>query len=399
MHLGKITGSRWVMAKFVFRIFLFSCLSILICSCGPNGETIDTVQEDGVEVILNHLEPYRTGGAGSFRLDMLFEIDSENEEILKLGISGIFGFEVSSRGELFLLREYEGEGDFIFKFDRSGEFLKSFGPQGQGPGEFQNPHHIALNKKNNILILEPGRAGLRKYDEDGLFIDSFQMPAGDTVVTSGPGANLLVNGSSFSGRDQGKAIYAFDLKLLNPDLEVIKILDDLSFEFSPEKVRATEPVFCWSASRDSIFVANEDRGYEIRVFDRDGALIRKIRKEYQKVPLSDADRQRALRSFPESMRESMKKVLVFPEFFPPIQGLTAGKDGTLLVQTFEPGDGPGEFLFDIFNRDSVFIGRKSLNIRTWENHLWARLEGDRFYALEEKESGYRALRVYRMTWE
>jgi len=195
--------------------------------------------------------------------------------------------------------------------------------------------------------------------------------------------------------EKGKAIYSSSLKLLNPDLEVLQVIEEFSFEMSPGKFRATEPLFCWSASRDNIYVANEGRGYEIWVYDFNGKLIRKIKKAYRQIPVSENYKKKILNSFPENIRN----MAYFPEFHPPFQSLAAGDDGKLLVSTFEEGKNPGEFMFDIFNEEGVFIGRKSLNIFVWEGHLWAQIIANKLYCLKEKDTGYKALFVYNMKWE
>jgi hypothetical protein len=373
-------------------------ITFILSYCGTQQEKVDKVIEDGVEVVINHLEPYQIGSQSSFTLEEVLKIDTEEDEISNLGISDIFGFEVSSVGEIFILRTLSGEGDFVFKFDRDGEFVKSFGPQGQGPGEFQNPHHIALDSEDNIVIIDLARGPLLKYDKDGTFLDDYEMPGGDIRVTSGPRANLLVWGMSIKP-DKEKALYSFKLKLLNPDLEVLQVIDKFSFRVSREKIRATEPLLCWSTSHDNIYVANEERGYEIWVFNFKGKLIRKIQKEYREIPVSGSYKKKTLNSFLEYAREKMKDVLYFPAFHPPIQSIVAGDDGKLLVSTFEEGKSPGEFMFDIFNEKGVFIGRKSLNVWLWEGHLWAQIKGDKLYCLKEKDSGYKELVVYNMKWE
>ena len=369
------------------------CL-LLFAFCSPKKEKVDRLIEDGVEVVINHLEPYQIDNISSFSLEEIFKLDTEEDEIANLGIADILGFEVNSVGEIFILRTIKGEGDFIFKFDRSGKFVKSFGPQGQGPGEFQNPHHIALDSEDNVVILDYGRPIIIKYDKDGVFINQYNMKGGDARITSGPRANLLVLGSSFDS-EKGKTIYSFSLKLLNPDLEVLQVIDKFSYEMKPGKFRATEPLFCFSASRDYIYVANEGRGYEIWVYDYNGKLIRKIQKEYRKIPVSEDYKNKILNLFPENMRD----MAYFPEFHPPFQSIVAGDDGKLLVSAFEEGKNPGEFMFDIFNEEGVFIGRKSLNIFIWEGHLWAQIRTNKLYCLKEKDNGYKELVVYNMIWE
>jgi len=379
-----------------FGIFLYIVLFLLLC--GPKQDKVERKIENGVEIVINHLEPYKIGSQSSFTLEEILTIDTEDEEIANLGIPDIFGFSINSLGGIYILRAYEGEGDFIFKFTKNGEFVKSFGSQGQGPGELQNPHYIAIDHNDNIMICDLNQQILRKYNKDGLFIGDFKMEHGGLAVTLGPKANLIVNEDSYKS-DKGRALNTYSLKLLNPDLEVLQVIDEFSFEWRQDKVKATEPIFCWSVSHDNIYVANENREYEIWVYDFNGKLIRKIQKQYRRIPVSENFKKKTLKQFPKSMRDQMKDVLYFPKFHPPIQNLVAGDDGLLLVSTFEEGENPEEFMFDIFNKEGVFIGRKSLNIWIWEVHLWARIKAGKFYVLREKESGYKELAVYNMIWK
>ena len=382
------------MKKQLYLILIF----VLIYSCGPKQDQVKRIIEDGVEVVINHLEPYKISGQGSLTLEGILIIDTEDDEIAGLGIPDIFGFDVSSSGEIFILRNIQGEGDFVFKFDSNGKFIMSFGPQGQGPGEFQNPHHIAIDYKDNILIYDLGPQILHKFNKDGILINDYKMSGGETRVTSGPNANLLSSVHSFE-RDKNRTFNTRFLKLNNPNLDVSLVIDKVSFELRQDKLRVTEPLICWSASRDNIYVANEDRGYEIWVFDFNGKLIRKIQKEYKQIAVSENFKNKTLKQFPKGMIEQMRKMAYFPEFHPPIQNLVAGDDGLLLVSTFEEGENPGEFIFDIFNEEGVFIGRKGLNIWIWETHLWAKIKSNKFYCLKEKDSGFKELVVYKMKWE
>ncbi len=373
------------------------CIIPFLLHCGPKQDKVERIIEDGVEVVVNNLEPYKIVGQNSLILEEILNIDTEDDEIANLGIPDIFGFDVNSFGDIYILRNIQGEGDFIFKFDGNGKFIKSFGSQGQGPGEFQNPRHIAIDNRDNILIYDLGPQILHRYDKDGILIGDYKMSGDEARISSGPNENLLAAVHT-SESDKGRTLNTHILKLINPNLEVLQVIDEFSFEWRRDKARITEPLLCWSVSRDNIYVANEDRGYEIWVHDLNGKLIRKIQKEYKQVPVSDGFKKKVLEQFPEGMREQMSKMVYFPEFHPAIQNLVAGDDGLLLVSTFEKGENPGEFLFDIINEDGVFIGRKSLNIWIWEVHLWAKIKSKKFYCLREKGSGFKEIAVYNMIW-
>jgi len=373
-------------------------LSLFLFYCGPKQEKIEKTFENGVETVINHLEPYQINAPSSLVLEEILKIDTENEVIANLGIPGIFGFAVNSSGEIYLLREATGDGGFVFKFNAEGKFLKSFARFGQGPGELQNPHYIAADSKNNILVFDLNTQTIRKYDRNGIFIKDLKLEGGNAAVAPGPQDTLLIKGQDYS-RDKDKAIHYYSLKLAKSNLEVIQVLDEFRNEVSPNKLNLAEPIFCWGVSLDNIYTANETRGYKIHVYDFSGNLIRKIKKEYQKVPISNEFKEKTLKQLPKEMQEQMKDRLYFPEFHPPIKNLVAGDNGVLLVATFEPGENDGEFMYDIFNPEGVFIGRTSLNIWLWEGILWAKIQADKFNILREKPNGYRELTVYKMIWE
>ena len=60
---------------------------------------------------------------------------------------GFVQYEVDSEENIFVL---DGGNCRIQKFDREGRFLQSFGRKGQGPGEFEQPRSIYLDKNNRI---------------------------------------------------------------------------------------------------------------------------------------------------------------------------------------------------------------------------------------------------------
>jgi hypothetical protein len=375
------------------RLVLICIVLALVC-CGPKKDAVERGTEDGIEVVINHLEPYRTGDPGSFRLERIFAVDTEEDSISNIGLVDILGFAVNTEGEIFALRSAVGEGDFIFKFDKNGEFIKSFGPRGQGPGEFQNPKHIALDSEDNIVILDFGGKPLRKYDGGGNYLGGFEMSGGDMTVKSGPGGNLLVLESSM---DPETRKFLFALNLLGPELEILKEdVDSFGFAMMEQgKFKPLEPVFCWGASATHIFAASEDRGYEIRVYDSGGNPVRKIRKAYEKVPVSEDSKEKALKPLPENMRAMAS----FPEFHPSLRSISVGDDGTVLAATFEEGENPGEVMCDIFSRDGVFTGRISLDAWIWESHMWTEMKGETFYCLREKPSGYKELVVSKILCE
>jgi hypothetical protein len=197
--------------------------------------------------------------------------------------------------------------------------------------------------------------------------------------------------------------------LINRDFQDIKELDRVLIPqpFGASSIRIPIPLTCWSVAGDRIYMGNPDKGYEIRVYDLGGNLVRKIRKEFLAVPFPESKKRGVLRALESSPLAILKSKLDFPKSSPPFQHLFCDDDGRLYVMTYEVGEKAGEYVFDIFTPDGVFFARVS-----YEAYLsadlfapgsptdsWMMAKKDRLYAVHEKPNGYKELAVYRMIWK
>lgn len=170
-----------------------------------------------------------------------------------------------------------------------------------------------------------------------------------------------------------------------------------------DKIRIPLHAFVLGISKENVFVGNEDWGYEIHVYDLDGKRQRKIRKIYQPIKISREYKQKINEKL-ELAPPALKEKIDFPEYFPPFQCLFTDDRGLLYVMTYAKSENPEEYIFDIFNRDGIFISTMSLQAFI-DNPLftpggpfdsWITLKKDRLYALREKSSGFLELVVYKV---
>jgi hypothetical protein len=84
---------------------------------------------------------------------------------------------------------------------------------------------------------------------------------------------------------------------------------------------------------------------------------------------------------------------------PPLLSFFSDDEGRLFVMTYEEGENPGEYIYDIFNPDGVCVGIKSLKVFHDESGLYATMKNGRFYCINEKENGYKELKAYSVRWE
>ncbi len=107
----------------------------------------------------------------------------------------------------------------IFKFDPNGQFIMSFGREGQGPGEFGGRGlGISLGNEGNIYVFDRGNFRLSVFSKKGEFVKSFSLPQYlyDKAQVNSEGDIYLI---SISGE---KAIDCYDknFKLKNSFLDI-----------------------------------------------------------------------------------------------------------------------------------------------------------------------------------
>ena len=363
--------------------------------------------EDGVEVVINHQEPYEIKGEPSIlHLDEEFTIDTERNEIAEIGVTDIGSFDVDSQGNIYLFQEQESDENLVFKFDDAGIFAATFGKRGQGPGEMQYPACLSITKKDEIPIQDGNRPLIFIYDTKGNLVKEIKITRLDTGGISGftflplENENYLAYGYNFDPLTKHRLDMLY---LVNSDFKKLKELDKCDYgkvvAFSQQKKKFTPRVFISQVSDMRIYVGHENRGYEILIYNLDGILIKKIRKEYYPVEVPNA--------FKEYWRDNIGSYmdrLDFPDNMPPFHYFFLDDEGRLYVKTYEKGDKQGEYIHDIFNPDGIFIARKSM--AAYGSWIYpglglnrAKTKNNRFYCIREKESGYKELAVYRMRWQ
>ncbi|HWZ56665.1 MAG TPA: peptidyl-alpha-hydroxyglycine alpha-amidating lyase family protein [Verrucomicrobiae bacterium] len=114
----------------------------------------------------------------------------------------------------------------VAKYDKNGDWVKSWGDKGTGPGQFRLPHAIVIDRNNNIYVGDRSNRRIQVFDTDGKFQRSFTIdvppapgthpvygntPTGDRLaavigapnsicITPGTNQVLYVGETTFPGR-------------------------------------------------------------------------------------------------------------------------------------------------------------------------------------------------------
>jgi hypothetical protein len=377
------------------RKSLYVLLGIgFLASCAGREPQVDKVMEDGVEVVLNHLDPYKIKGQPStMSLEKVLSIDLERADVVEAGLGSAGEWDVDGEGNIFVVG-FKNRENFIYRFDRAGHLTGSFGRRGQGPGELQWPFLSGVSENGEIAFTDYGQKFII-YDRNGKILQEVKLQHRATHI------DPLANGKYLAFRPRSDlstaSFYVDVLTLCDSKFTDLKILD--RYERPSDNAKQV-PYFMWRVSNDRIIIANEARGYELWVYDLDGNLVRKVRKEYRPVRVTEEIKDAILG--PGYRRSGISQDKYFPNPLPPLNQFFTDDEGRIFVMTYERGANPGEYLWDMFNPDGVFIGRAALNI------LWASLylgphytfiKNGHLYCHREKETGFHELVVYKVTWE
>ncbi len=84
------------------------------------------------------------------------------------------GVVVAPNGDIFVADGHGGDSNArIVKFSKDGKFLKAWGKKGSAPGEFNEPHGIAMDAKGRIFVADRANNRIQIFDQEGKFLEQW----------------------------------------------------------------------------------------------------------------------------------------------------------------------------------------------------------------------------------
>jgi DNA-binding beta-propeller fold protein YncE len=123
----------------------------------------------------------------------VFKFSPEGVIVMTLGKAGVAGdgpdtfnapsaVLIAANGDIFVADGHGGDTNArIMKFSASGKFIKTWGKQGSGPGEFKLPHTLAIDSAGRLFVGDRPNNRIQIFDQDGKFLaewKQFGRPSG-----------------------------------------------------------------------------------------------------------------------------------------------------------------------------------------------------------------------------
>ena len=84
-------------------------------------------------------------------------------------------------GTIFVSEGHGGDNARIVVFDKDGKYLREFGKKGTGPVEFDQPHALAFDSKERLVVGDRSNNRIQILDKSGKFLEEmsqFSRPSG-----------------------------------------------------------------------------------------------------------------------------------------------------------------------------------------------------------------------------
>ncbi len=263
-------------------------------------------------------------------------------------------------GQIFVL---EYASDRVVVFNRDGEFVRSFGGAGEGPGEFRSPMGMMWDGKDRLWVADGLRGRYHAFDSTGAIQKTLHRPVyatrriqhplvagpAGTVVDEAAGDNMVL----FLAVDTLGHLTDTLAKL--PTLELSRgfrnVINRPSWKSMFFVSSHYIPRSRWSLTPDGTVWSAVTGQLRLVQTSPDGDTIRIVETSHRATEFD----QRDLKMIAEGLAEAGIARRDVELFRPVVSGIYLMDDGHILVGIIEQvGEDPRTF--DVFDPEGLFLG-------------------------------------------
>lgn len=261
-------------------------------------------------------------------------------------------------------------------------FVKTFGREGQGPGEFDFMYRIRILEDHLDIS---GSLKLARFSLDGEYLDEVKVPI--RMFKGGIyrfGGNYLAGDFQFDAKESTRTIRLYD-----KNFKLIREVGALKEPMSIGKLNLVSDVFSPHVVGDQIFIGASGKESTVTVYDRNGIRQKEIRLPLEPIKMTAALKEAIIKPLRENRElragwNEFEKRFYFPDQAPGLDYFDV-VDGKFVARTYKYQENSVEFvIFDEQGRElrRMFLphtGRLSNGI------LFCFYQGRYFYLRENVE--------------
>jgi len=367
------------------------------CTADPQNHSSREEIRDGVKIIHNFKDSNGTKLKDlSLREDLVIGGETEVEDYILVRPVDIAA---DAAGNIFVL---DSRNCTVKKYGPDGVFLARIGRWGQGPGEFEMPGKMCLDKAGYLYVRDLNADKIEIFNNQGTPQRSIKGIRW-LNFTAAPGEEFVFEYSEIIGEGSAaKRVLRIAAGDANKARVVFYSRDQLPLRAIQNKdFRFEIPLYVrWDIAPDGrIYIGTANR-YEIQVMKLDGRVSFAFTKDFDPIPVPISIRSAALKQIsvtrlparPINARDFEE----YLQYYPIFKSITSDEQGRIWVSLLRPEnpDQPTTFsVFDVFSSEGVFLFTTKI-----EGDLAIRpffLNGN-LYALRRDAKGYIQAVRYRL---
>ena len=376
--------------KKILAILIVSMMVLI--SCGKKEADIKKVvaDKDGVKNFVNKSTP--TDPTATLELKKLFTITGENDEDSLASFNLPISMTADKEGNIYIL---DTSSMSLKKFDKAGNFVKSIGRRGQGPGELSGPSFV-LMIEDSLMIMSQGLKKISKFTLEGEYIKDSRLEIDVQLPKTYDNKNIVSYTVRFDPSGQDQVIY-FSLSKLDKKFKVINDFEKRDIplqDFVQQKVTISDLLIPYVPGNDKVFLSeNDDNQYKINVYDTTGKKISTIKKQFKRIKTTQEEQEEFQQYITDRSGGRNDGSMKLDQFKKAVSMLHYDKYDRLLVipEIDRKIDEDGAYI-DIF-KDGVFLNRVDFEVNKGMKNLGAMsfmqnqiyFIGDRMYVLNMED--------------
>lgn len=373
--MKRLTPVKSILIIFFFSLFIIA--SVL------SAQKIKT--EKGIPVVYNPKKPNPPPG---IQRNLILEeelcIGDDTEEYLFAEDIAFISMGVDNEGNIYTVDPKLVE---IKKFSPEGKLIMVFGKRGQGPEEMESPLIIGVTSQNELMFVDSGNSRITFYSLDGeylRYIAAHKWRFRRTRFDSK--GNVVADIYQYSEEEQRmKAIY--EIRRFSQELEplfTIFSIDMTDELLSREYIYGGVRIYWQIGKNDNVYVGYA-KNYEFDIINPEGKIIRKIKKEFDPVKVTEEEESQ----LPQQFREMVN----LPKYHTGFYYFSVDEEGRLFVRTWEKTEDKMSYLWDVFDPEGRYIAKIPINayLKLWEK--------GKLYTAEETEDGLPIIKRYKVIWK
>jgi hypothetical protein len=372
---GIMTRSKMKAALII--LFLFCFFLAIACEKQKTLWKGTMQEENGVTVVRNPKEPMY--GEDVFILEEELSIGQRkgDGELLFLDARSL---SVDEDGRIYVFDFKEAN---VKVFDSNGNYIRTFGKKGQGPGELNLPLAMSITSQNEIVV-EDFRNKLVCFSSEGEFIKSIPITKlGVSGVVMDSQGNIVGLGIVREKEDP-----RYEVKKFDSDLNYLHSLGSSPLpSATPGGFNPFRGVIRYNLYSADQIICGYPEKYEIKIYDNTGELKKTIMKDYDPVEITEEEIKEQTEGMPPDIKISISK------YHPAYRRFSADDEGRIFVRTYERIEEAEGYYYDVFDAEGRFILKIPLIARP---HV---IKNDQFYTIEEDEEGYQVVKRYKVVWK